>query len=102
MIALDPIVQMLSCDVPDGILRPLALIDFGDHLGIGRSIVRDDRQGLVETHRLPCLTQKRPSSLGIPSRRQAEVDQLAMLIDRAPKIAPSGHLPGCRFRPRAK
>lgn len=102
MVAFDPVVQMLPRHMANSILWAEAVIDLGNHLDIGRGLVGDDRQGLIEPHRLPRLTQERSGSLGIPPRRQAEVDELPELIDRAPEIAPAAvhpdvgliHVPG--------
>lgn len=54
------------------------------HVGIGAGLVGRDRYRSVQPHALDRFAKKGPRCLGIPSRRQAEVDHLSVRIDGAP------------------
>lgn len=78
---------MLSRHVAICILWPKVHFDLANYLDTGRIHVSDGCQGRIATHRIARLTRQSPSSLDIPPCLHAEVDELTMLIDRAPEIA---------------
>ena len=100
MIALDPIVFLLSRDMPDRVIGAPSCLSIAIDLAIAARPIRDARQRPVERNGLACLAHESPCGVGrppCPPRRryvstagngQPEVDQPTILADRVPKVAP--------------
>ena len=63
-----------------------AAVELADHLCRAVRLVGDDCKRLITPNCVSRLTQECPCCLGIAPRRQSEIDQLAELIHRTPKV----------------
>lgn len=88
VIGFDPVVLPLLVDMEDRIIRAPTLIDLVNDLGIGRRLVGENRHRLVKPRVILGLPQESARRLCVPPGCKSEIDQLAMMIDRTPEIAP--------------
>ncbi len=66
----------------------ISVIDLTNDAPVGVRIVGTDRDGSVEPNPLDSAVEKGFSGLGFPASGQAEINHLAIRINRTPQVAP--------------
>ena len=90
MVGFDDVVSAFPIDVDDLLFRQLKPIDPADDAPIRRSLVRDDRHGLVEPSVVHRLSKERHGDACVAPCGQTEIDQLVALVDGAPNVEDDG------------
>ena len=89
MIALDAIVPPLPVNMQDAVeVRIVAVVQVLNDLSVSKGLVRADGDWPVEPDALDRLLQKGFDGFCVTPGCQSEVDELASLVHRPPKVSP--------------
>ena len=76
MVRLNPVVEVLSVQVSNSIVRPIPEVHFLDHSDMAVGLVGDERHRLIAANGLAGLAYECPYRARISSRNWPKVDQL--------------------------